>query len=488
MLFLAKLGVLSGSSGLLNACGRSDSHTPSSDVPSPPAAEAPAPSAGTPLRRLQNALRNTPPPTVAAEFVTVTQGPAQSADPSIGADAVIYPVPRGIDVNPNPVSLANLPQVWGYRRDTWKESTIGYIGSATSNGSWYVPIGQWHRAATLAAFSACGLHFVFEGQTFEILFAGADPNITLVADGKYMAPGFIRASLSGGVAGAPLSAPNAYVRFDFGFRARRKISIYAHSSQGPCAIAIGGRDSIAPWERSDEPSFCAVSDSYGQARAVNWGLGGPFWEAGSLMGIPHLDLNAIGGTGYAPNNGGVDARNPGNSFLARVATGALTMPDLVLTAGGINDNNAIATPPLYDSAEQARAGFESAVNAYFRSMRAALPTSVLAAMGPWAPVESIPVDAVARSKADAILSALQSVAGPWVFLDNLHGGWINSAGARTPATGRGWQTGTGNIGRPVGDGNGDYYVSADGTHPTPAGCFFLGQVLASELRAAILAL
>jgi len=144
--------------------------------------------------------------------------------------------------------------------------------------------------------------------------------------------------------------------------------------------------------------------------------------------------------------------------------------------------------PLYDSPEQARLGFETAVNTYFTDLRTALPGTVLAAMGPWAPVESIPVNAVARSKADTILSVMQTIDGPWIFLDNLNGSWINSAGMRTPAATSGWQTGTGNVRRPTGVGNGDLYVSADGTHATPAGCLYLGQVIAAQLRAAILAL
>jgi len=323
---------------------------------------------------------------------------------------------------------------------------------------------------------------------FEVLFAGTHVQITLIADGQYVAAGFIETELHSGVAGDPLAAPNSYVRFDFGSSAARKISLYASSSQGPCAIAVGKQDVLTAWDRSAEPSFCAMTDSYGQRPGVAWAMGGPFWEAASLLGIPHLDLNALGGTGYAPNNGSADARNAGNAFVARVAECAAMAPDLVFTAGGINDNNTIAAPPLYASAADAKAGFDAAVSRYFRDLRAALPNAVLAAMGPWAPVESSPVDSVARSKADTILAALRSVAGPWVFLDNLSGGWTNSAGASAPPTGRGWQTGTGNAGAPRGDGNGDGYVSSDGVHPTPAGCKHFGEVIAVQLGAAILAL
>ena len=479
---LAGAGVVVRSAPNLAGCSGGGSGTA---APQPPAPPSPAP--GTPLWRLQNALLSAAPPTVALPGITVTQGPQYSADPSIGSDAQIVPTPRGAGVNPNPESLATVPNVWGHHRETWKHGAIGYIGSASSNDSWYVPITQWHQAATIRAVSTCAWHFVLDGRAFEVLFAGTNIQVTLLADGELVTSEPIETELYAGAPGGPLAAINAYVRFDFGSNATRRVSLYAASSQGPCAIAIGKQDSLSPWDRSSEPSFCAMTDSYGQARGVTFAMGGPFWEAASVLGIPHLDLNAIGGTGYAPNNGSADARDPGNAFVARVAEGAATVPDLVLTGGGLNDNNSFAAPPLYASAIDAKLGFETAVQTYFRDLRAALPDALLVAMGPWAPVESIPVDAVAQSKADTILAALRSIAGPWVFLDNLRGGWINSAGASAPATGRGWQTGTGNVGQPRGDGNGDLYVAADGVHPTPAGCRYLGGVIAAQLRAAILA-
>ena len=484
---MAAASTVAGGVPILSGCVRSGGGSIQPPAPTVTLAGILSPP-GTPLSRLQNALLNGTPPTVATTGITAVQGPAQSADPSMGSDALIVPTPRGFGVNPNPATLATLPNVWGYRRDTWKQSTIGYIGSTGNNGSWYVPIGQWHDAATLRAFSMGGLHFMFEGRAFEVLFAGTNVQVTLLADGQYVAPSFITTELYSGVSGGPLAAPNAYVRFDFGSSATRKISLYAASSQGPCAIAVGKQDALTPWDRSSEPSFCAITDSYGQARGVNWAVGGPFWEAASLLGIPHLDLDAIGGTGYAPNNGSNDARNPGNAFVARVAEGVVTAPDLVFTAGGINDNNSVAALPLYASAAEAEVGFNTAVETHFRVLRAALPNAVLTAMGPWAPVESSPIDAIAQSKTGTILAALRSIAGPWVFLDNLQGGWINSAGVNAPATGRGWQTGTGNVGQPRGDGNGDVYISADGVHPTAAGCAYLGGVIAAQLRDAILAL
>jgi lysophospholipase L1-like esterase len=229
-----------------------------------------------------------------------------------------------------------------------------------------------------------------------------------------------------------------------------------------------------------------MADSYGSATSQNWGGSGPFWEAAALLGIPHLDNNSIGGTGYAPNNGNDDLRNPANSFGGRLAQAAITQPDLLITSGGLNDNNGAAALPLYATDAAARSGFNAAVGDYFVEARRLLPEAVLVAMGPWQP-NALRERAARLEMTDTIRAALATVAGPWVFLDNLRGGWSNSSGAN--ATTAPWQTGTGNTGTPAGDGgNGDLYLASDGVHPTVTGCTFLARQIADHLRPAILAL
>jgi lysophospholipase L1-like esterase len=424
-------------------------------------------------------------PGVATIPIDVAQGASNFSAPMLGSTARILPPPAGFSVNPNPANLANLPEVWGYRRDTWSLSAPGLFGTDASNASWYQAVEIKHPAAGLQSDAVCGFHFVHVGRSFEVLFAGSNVHATLLADGVYTTPRFISTQLVQGVAGAPLSQSNTYVRFDFGAPQERRISLYARSTQGICAIAVGATEMILPWDRSGEPSMCAMTDSYGGALATRWGVSGPFWEAAAQLGIPHVDLNSIGGTGYAPV--GVDALrlDPANAFGGRLATCVGRAPDLFITAGGINDNNGAALPP-YASAEAARVGFETAVFDFFRVLRAALPNAVLAATGPWTPNEFAQADAN-RAKADTVKGALHAVAGPWVFLDNVRGGWSNSNGVSGASAGRGWQTGSGHEGVPTGDGNADLYISADGTHPNEAGVQYLAGVLADNLRASILA-
>ena len=416
---------------------------------------------------------------VLARPVDVTQRQGNVAVPMPGTSAVIFPRPLGYGVRPNPVTLAEATEVWGFRRELWGKFAGGFAGTTESNGSWWQPVSMLRYFETTVSGGPCVFHFEFDGPAFEVLFAGRNVSAVLLADGRYATPEFIRNELRSGVVGAPLDNFDTYVRFDFGSAAVRKLSLHAHSSLGPSAFAIAATDRIRPWDRSAETTLIVQADSYGAATSPAWGFAGIFSEAAVRLGITHVDVDAVGGSGYAPNN--IQTR-PADSFTGRLATMTRHPCDLFLTCGSINDNNWLALPP-YATGAEARAGFDSTVQRYYRELRAALPNAVLAATGPWQPNVNFSPQS-GRDKADTIRAALQAVAGPWVFLDNLRGGWLASSGASSPATGA-WQTGTGNVGNPRGDGNGDLYVSGDGTHPSKAGCSYLGEQIATQLRAAI---
>ena len=458
--------------------GSGGSEAPAVSAPppvSPPVTPPPTRSAA--LRRLLAALQAAA-PTLRPLPPTVTQGAGNDTASTFGAGAQVWP-PL---LNPAAASLAMVDTVWGFRRDRW---SVPRAGQAAIAGQVVYPVTRKHRAATLGSEAVCGLHFMLGGSAFEVLLAGSNPNITLRVDGQCATSALIERSLSNGVAGPPLNQPNAWVRVDFGSEQLRRVSLYARSSQGPCAIAVAAGDRLQPWDRSAEASMSFMSDSYGGASGPLWGVGGVFWEAAALLGIPHIDGDAIGGTGYAPNNIPVSG-NAGNAFPARLASSVDTAPDLFITAGGINDNNSLALPP-YATAQAARDGFNAAVSGYYTQLRAALPQSVLVALGPWAPRQATPTDAVAQSKADTIRAALVAAGGPWIFLDNLSGGWSCSSGAVSAGSGP-WQTGTGNSAAPAGDGNGDLYLAADGVHPNAAGALHLATRMATDLRQALLTL
>ena len=465
--------------------------SPAPAAPAKPAASTSTLDITTPLGRLKAFMTGVVgSPFVVPVLAAVSQTQASNDDDPIDAGSVIYPAPTGLSVNPNPQSLASIPQVWGYRRDTWYVGSSIIFYSNLGNNSYYSPVSKRHVSATSTWDIPGGLHFLHTGQAFEVLYGGNSPWITLIADGQYATSKWADTAISStGTLGNVLSYYNCFTKFDFGSVATRRISLYGVTSDvGPCALAIGPDDTIAAWDRSLEPSFCAMADSYGQGASYNWPTGGPFYVAASLLGIPHVDVNAMGGTGYAPvQSPFAYTLNPGNIFGARLPDSVNAAPDLFMTGGSINDDYGIASPPLYPTVASSNTAFENAVQSYYQNLRTALPNSVIGAMGPWAPKQSIPTSPIAQGKLNVIQQTLQSITAPWVLIDNLNGGWTNSSGASGPQTGP-WQTGTGNSGAPTGVGNGDIYVGPDGTHPTPLGHEYLGRMLASNLAAAILAL
>lgn len=448
--------------------------TPPAPVPTPPAPTPtpPPPPVSPALTRLKAALASTAPVIDASVALAVTQGASQSAASSFGAGAqFIAPLPQ--DGNGD---LATATQVYGRRRDLWPQAA-GRIASRT-----VIPMAVSHIAATLGSQSRVGLHFVHTGSAFELLVAGANNAATVVVDGRIVGCADATqtlAQLNTTLDGGPIKGLNTTLKFDFGSSATRHVSLYTMASQGACALVVAAGDSVAAWDRSAEASFAAMTDSYGGAPSAAWGWGGLFYSAAQALGIPHLDLDAIGGTGYAPNASNPDTLLAGNAFDARLASLTAAQPDLVVTAGSLNDNNSSASPP-YATGDAAKAGFAAAVTAYYADLRARLPDAVLAATGPWQPPSVLPANAAQLDKAAVIQAALVAAGGSWVFVDNLNGGWINSAGARGAAsvTDAPWQTTV----------NAATYIDIDGVHPNAAGCEYLGARLATALRAALMAL
>jgi lysophospholipase L1-like esterase len=473
---LALTALQSGTLPLFAACGGSSSDPIVAGVPPPPV-PTPPPSVPVPppppvidaLSRLKAALASVP-PTSGTVAVTITQGQSQSIASTFGDSAQFFPpLPQTGTSN-----LATIPQVYGYRRDLWTQQQGDLIAGQT-----VVAVRRDHIASSNSSSSRTCLHFVHTGAAFEVLVAGVNLAATLIVDGRYVGTSALTPvnDLPGGL--QAFAAPNATLKFDFGLSAQRRISLYLSSSQGPCALVVAAGDTLSAYDRSAEASFAAMTDSYGGASSDVWGVGGLFYEAAAQLGIPHADLDAIGSTGYAPNSSQTFSLDAGNDFVARLGSIVDGLPDLFVTAGSINDNNHLALPP-YATASAATLGFANAVSVYYTNLRSALPNAVLAAIGPWEPPPNLPASPTELAKASVIKSALQAAGGRWVYVDNVNGGWVNSAGAgAAPSANDGpWQT----LRTAVGD------IDEDNVHPSRAGCLQLATRLATSLRAGILAL
>ena len=165
--------------------------------------------------------------------------------------------------------------------------------------------------------------------------------------------------------------------------------------------------------------------------------------------------SGVGGTGYL--NPGAPGRV---KFRDRVQSDVIDQnPDIVLVAGGLNDGS-------YDpQAVQAEA------EALYSTILTNLPSTKLVVIGPWWP-RGNPPQFILDTR-DAIKSAAASQG--LYFIDPIVSTNVEQVNV-------GWITGTGNVATPTGDGNADYYISADGTHPTDLGHQYLATRLAAALK------
>lgn len=221
----------------------------------------------------------------------------------------------------------------------------------------------------------------------------------------------------------------------------------------------------APVSASDRPALTAedfaTEANDGPPTAVF--LGDSYTEAGQVVSnesfpvlvAQHFGWNGVnlgeGGTGYLAE-GPVEFpdRAP---FPDRVAAIVASDPDVVIVAGGINDQELITDDGT---------AFRAAVAATLDPLRAGLPNAEIYVVGPFWP-NGYPVENI--TLANQIISE-EAAARGLPFIDPVGGQWI---------------TGTNDGSEP---GNRVDYIGPDGTHPTAAGHAWIAQRLIESLTAA----
>ncbi|MCA3186851.1 SGNH/GDSL hydrolase family protein [Cupriavidus sp.] len=284
------------------------------------------------------------------------------------------------------------------------------------------------------------IDFVTDAPVFEILVKG---NVEISAhrilvDGAYAAT-------------TPVSYPddgNLYLtRVDFqGERKARHIRIETNDMRFG-GIRVGQGDTVSAAPAQGNVRAIALGDS------VTEGMSGHGYSfenyatrLGYEMGWKDMYVSGVGSTGY------LAAPSTKLKLRDRLATDVYPFnPHVILIAAGIND------APFPPDALQAEAAL------LFDDIKAKLPNTIVFVLGPWSPGSTHVI------QRDAIKAAVGGRAN-FHFIDNV---------------GEQWQTGSGNVANPKGDGNGDVYVSADGTHPTLAGHIFLTEKVAAAMRKVI---
>jgi lysophospholipase L1-like esterase len=275
-------------------------------------------------------------------------------------------------------------------------------------------------------------------------------------DGEYHA-----ADIQDGLVGA---GSIYYFKVDFGTKAQRHVII-----EGDFGFKFGGivlAKSDHAWRSSTPigPRISWIGDSYsagvGAIAGASCAMYGLPIEAGKWLGWRDIQADGESGTGYLKTNGSLPA------FRDRLATNVYAPnPDIVVVAGGINDQGVYTTQAIQDETEYV-----------IGQIRATLPGAAIIAIcnfnisGVYGYGSGVAGSLGGR---DAIKAGALA-GGVDLLIDNIV---ATTAGTSTA----GWITGTGNVASPGGSGNADVYISSDGIHPTRAGHAYYGRRIASAI-------
>jgi lysophospholipase L1-like esterase len=236
------------------------------------------------------------------------------------------------------------------------------------------------------------------------------------------------------------------LRIDFGTRAMR--DIWLETAMYAAFVKVDQQDTVLAPDGDSEPQITVVGDSYLQCKSTAFANTGAIaLELGARLGLRKVCTDSIGGTGY--QNTGSRLGNLNDRLPAHSADNSI----VYLVMAGLNDYGDV--PSAGQVVWSTRAEYEETVLGYARKLRQAQPNALIVITAPFCPIppqsdSSYVAHAGTNSsgsgdflyKAQLHKSAVQQIAGPWVYIDVLMGtGWLNSSGASGDITNLQWLTG-----------------------------------------------
>jgi lysophospholipase L1-like esterase len=288
--------------------------------------------------------------------------------------------------------------------------------------------------------------FGVSGDVFEVAVTttagGTNPAFRFWVDGKLVT--------AGPQTGMPAGGALYRIKVDFESRGNHVIE-FEGSYVNLIGLWTAPSTTVWPSPRDTGPKVLWVGDSFTGGAGAEW-----YWDSWAMLAGRALGWNVIpsgvGATGYV---------NPGNEvgkvpFGNRLDDDVIALdPDLVVMSGGYND-----TP--YSAAAVGAA----AQDAYDQLADADIPFVVAGVNSATGVTSTGVLTATRDALRDAATDAL-------AFVDP-----IGHPAAQS------WITGSGRVGSTNGSGNADFYTSADGAHPSPAGHEYLAARFVSGLLAA----
>lgn len=323
------------------------------------------------------------------------------------------------------------------------------------NGTWHDaannPVNQINGATPSEFYNATSYEVEFYVSEADVTLWAVNVNLTdfkVFVDDAPLQPGWSFTSGTG--------FDVNYIRIQFATSRVRKIRFLGSGFMSFTGVLVPGASSI--WKAPPRFRVAITGDSYIQGGhyvgAEGHLMGGGLCnQLAILTGWEVLNLGQ-GGTGYVNDSAGEIGKSAYGSPARLAALAALPELDLLIVFGSGNDSGA-ATGTVV-----------SAANAFWNAAHAARPDTPIVVVG---------VESGSPAGFDPTL------------MNNLNVALIAAAKANPNVAGAidmrtdPWWTGTGFEGSPEDDGNADFFMSADGVHPTRAGYENLALRLADKL-------
>lgn len=267
----------------------------------------------------------------------------------------------------------------------------------------------------------------------------------------------------------PIAIPNDsghhWVRLTWATRAVRRIRLLFGVPLPFLGLNIGPTDTVWKSPTLNPKKVMVLADSFGSSAADYPTTAWPYTFA-ELAGIDDLFSAAQGGTGYV--NRGPGAGTSTDNFLNRVTSQVIPYaPDLLIIDGSVNDNPANGAG--YDAAS-----LTAQATAVYSAVGSALPNCKIVVKINAS--HCAPYDSNQVSIQGSLRAAAAAASNVKLVVDVIADNWLDTRGYNGSSYGR--------VGSTIGQGNGDRYRDADGTHWTQAGHDFAARQMRRYLTTA----
>lgn len=335
-------------------------------------------------------------------------------------------------------------RIGGSRLLPWTRPEFVYNGDLQLAGNVYPnELFGTNRAVSYSASTQGGTYltvdFVTDAPAFEVMQKGlgAAADLWVIVDGR----------LARTAAATVPADGNLYLALvNFGSRATRHVRLVMPSPYFG-GVRVGASDTVTRPAAGTRLRAMFLGDSVVEGPSGQVSRGSFAALAAERLGWKEAWISGVGSTGY------LAAPAPKLTLRQRLAADVIARaPQVLVVAAGINDL------PRTDAEIQAEA------TALFDEIQSALPQTLVFVSGPMATLNRV------RGGVNAAIKAAVGTRTNFVWVPNVDEPWL---------------TGTGTVASPRGDGNADQYISADVTHPTPAGIEYLAGRLADFIRQAV---